>query len=295
MKKIAFFLIINLVFLCETKAQNFIAIPDSGAKWINHNFIYPPNVPQSFYYIFTTNGTDTTINSINYFKLMWNTDQPYYGAMRNDGGKVFIIPKDSLNEYLAYDFTANVGDTIFNVYKEVGTYTFYRGIENVVIQYVSTVDLGDGIVRKQLQTQNGKLWIEGIGSTFGLFAEDILNVSNYGSSLSCFSIGNTSLYPTYANAVCEMGVGLSPTENHRNLLAYPNPTNAFFMIETKQDIMQFCVYDALLRKIEIPIEFTKNKLILNTEGLMNGHYFMEILTDNERFMQKMIVVHDIQK
>jgi hypothetical protein len=295
MKKIAFFLIFNFAFLFHSKSQNYIAIPDSGAKWINHNFIYPPNTPQSFYYIYTTNGTDTTINSINYFKLIWNTNDPYYGAMRNDSGKVFILPKDSLNEYLAYDFTANVGDTIFNVYKDAGAYTLYSGIENVVIEYLSTVDLGDGILRKQLQTQNGKLWIEGIGSTYGLFSEDSLNVSNYGSALSCFSIGNTSLYPTYANVVCEMGVGLSSINENRNLLAYPNPTNAIFMIETKQDIKQFCVYDALLRKIEIPIQLTKNKLILNTESLMNGHYFVEILTANERFMQKMIVVHDIQK
>ena len=55
------------------------------------------------------------------------------------------------------------------------------------------------------------------------------------------------------------------------------------------------MYDALLRKIEIPIEFTKNKLTLNTKGLMNGHYFIEILTDNERFIQKMIIVNATDK
>jgi hypothetical protein len=92
-----------------------------------------------------------------------------------------------------------------------------------------------------------------------------------------------------------MGVGLSSINENRNLLAYPNPTSTVFTIETKHEIKQFYVYDPLLRKIEIPIQLTKNKLILNTESLMNGHYFVEILTANERFMQKMIVVHDIQK
>jgi hypothetical protein len=295
MKKITFFLIFNLAFLFNCKSQNYIAIPDSGAKWINYNFSYPPSTPQQFYYIYTTNGTDTAINSINYFRLMRNVNGPYYGAMRNDSGKVFIIPKDSLNEYIVYDFTANVGDTIFNVYEDGGFYTFYGGVVDVVVQTVSTIDLGDGITRKTIQTTNGPVWIEGMGSTKGLFAEDRDNVSNYGADLSCFSVNNTTLFPTYANAVCEMGVGLSSIDQSSNVHVYPNPTSAFFVIETKHEIKQFYVYDPLLRKIDIPIEFNKNKLILNTEGLTNGHYFVEILTANERFMQKMIVVHDVQK
>lgn len=295
MKKITFLLALNFAFININSAQNYIAIPDSGAKWINHNFSYPPNTPQSFYYIFSTNGSDTTINNINYFKLLRNVNGPYYGAMRNDSGKVIIIPKDSINEYIAYDFTAEVGDTVYNVYEDGGYATFFGGIENVVIQYLSIVDLGDGILRRQLQTQYGKLWIEGIGSSYGLFSEEGMNVSNYGSDLSCFSVNNTTLFPNYANAACEMEVGLSSIGQSNNINAYPNPTSAFFIIQSKQDIQQFCVYDALLRKIEIPIEFTKNKLTLNTKGLMNGHYFIEILTDNERFIQKMIVVNATDK
>lgn len=295
MKKIAFFLMLNLAFIVQSKSQNYVAIPDSGAKWINHDFSYPPATPQSFYYIFTTTGSDTIINNIDYFKLMRNINGPYYSAMRNDSCKVFIIPKDSINEYVAYDFTAEAGDTVYNVYEDGGYITFFGGIENVVIQNVSTVDLGDGILRRQLQTQYGKLWIEGIGSSYGLFSEEGMNVSNYGSDLSCFSVNNTTLFPNYANAVCEMGVGFSSIDQSSKITAYPNPINAFFMIETSQEIKQFCMYDALLRKIEIPITCTKNKLILNTEGLMNGHYFIEILTENERFIQKIIVVHDSNK
>ena len=280
---------IALFCICQfVKGQSYIAFPDSGAIWINTKFSFNTLPAQYYSYIYTTNGLDTLINNTNYFVVQTNVNGPYYGAMRNDAGKVYIVPKDSLQEYIVYDFTANIGDTIDQVYEDGGLFTFFGGVENIVVVDTATIDLGDGIIRRKIFTSNNRTWIEGIGSTSGLFSEDSENVSSYGGYLYCFSVSNTTLYPSYATVACDINVGLSSIGESKILQVYPNPTNAIFTIEAESNINNILVYDALGQMINIPKEINQNKVIFFTDKLENGLYFIRFEINNEKHFQKLM-------
>jgi len=60
-------------------------------------------------------GSDTVIESQNYVKLI--EDSKYKGAMREGmSGVIYYIPAGSAHEYLLYDFNAQVGDRLTNLW-----------------------------------------------------------------------------------------------------------------------------------------------------------------------------------
>ncbi len=280
---------IALFCICQfAKGQSYIAFPDSGATWINTKFSFNTLPAQYYSYIYATHGLDTLINNTTYFVVHTNVNGPYYGAMRNDGGKVYIVPKDSLQEYIVYDFTAAIGDTIYQVYEDGGLFTFFGGVENIVVVDTASIDLGDGIIRRKIFTSKGRTWIEGIGSTSGLFSEDSDNVSSYGGYLNCFSVNNTTLYPSYANNACDINVGLSNIGESKFLQAYPNPTSSIFTIEAESYISNIFIYDALGQMINLPKEINQNKVTFFTDKLENGLYFIRFEINNEKHFQKLM-------
>ena len=105
----------------NANSQEYLYLPDTNSKWINTYSIfewnpYPHFVITDFVH-YCTPEIDTTINGFSYFKID-TCNGGYKGAIRNDQGKVWFIPKDSSSEFLLYDFTVGPGDTISNVYIE---------------------------------------------------------------------------------------------------------------------------------------------------------------------------------
>lgn len=181
MIKNLFTLILALSFVANVKAQNYRPIPESEATWL-HTWHDWDNTQPDWQQIVYTDG-DTIVNSISYVKIAEKTlnqngivSSSYVAAFRNDliNQRVMIIPKDSLNEYLLYDFSVNIGDTISNVF----CMEYYGGsIEPspLIDLYVNQVDsflLGSDYF-KVITLDNGVTgssdlkWFEGYGSNLG--------------------------------------------------------------------------------------------------------------------------------
>ena len=82
------------------------------------------------------------IDSQVYTKLLY-CDGGYKGAFRDDGGVVWYVPADSLQEYLLYDLTLTAGDTAHNVYWEQGL-SGAGALSDVVVDEVFIDNLIEG-------------------------------------------------------------------------------------------------------------------------------------------------------
>jgi len=91
------------------------------------------------------------------------------GHSREEGKKCYFMPTGSEEEYLLYDFSLQKGETV-KIYDE-----FYwrnkKGSDDMYLHNVTDVETitdSKGIQRKKITLDNNEVWIEGIGSMFGL-------------------------------------------------------------------------------------------------------------------------------
>lgn len=207
-------------------AQGYIPFPDSNAVWVNVHYTavwgeWPiPEIVISAVDNVSVDGSDTTISSTVYSKIKL-TNGDYRGALRDNGGQIYFVPEDSLDEYLVYDFTASEGSTLTDVY--VHSIWANPYLVDYTVQYVDSI-LIQGAYRTVIHLNDGGEWIEGIGCTQGLFAETWDNVSEYFLELYCMSHNDSILYPDEGSGTCALDVSVSENENKKALLVFPNPT-----------------------------------------------------------------------
>lgn len=204
-----------------------VPFPLSNATWVNTFYTYTfnppnpiPNAELTHVSNYCVNGEDTLIQSITYTKV-WYCGGLYKGALRDDNGTVYFVPANSTDEYLLYDFNAQQGQTLTNVY--VGNHfdeTFM--LQEFTVSQTATVDIG-GLIRRVVYASDFR-WIEGIGCETGLFMEPWGNVSMYAVYLECFSVSGQTIFPTEANGDCDLTVGLTPHKTRSGASVFPNPT-----------------------------------------------------------------------
>ena len=218
-----------VLVLCSTQAASAqpLPFPTSNAIWVNTLYMMasPPPLPTwnlVNYANLCANGADTVINTITYTKLE-HCAGGYKGAFRDEDGRVFYVPGDSIQEYLLYDFTLSDGDTAFNVYFEPAM-GGYGMVEDVVIS--NTMISAELEGRKVLYTLGGAVWIEGIGAEWGLFSEPWVNVSKYMLKLECMSHQDTIRYPSWniGVGVCALMDGMGRDGMVTRYYLQPNPT-----------------------------------------------------------------------
>lgn len=73
--------------------------------------------------------------------------------------------------------------------------------------------------------------------------------------------------------------------NDSKVIVFPNPSNSFIQIKSTSTIDKLTVFDSLGKVVSLQ---TQNNNEINIENLSNGIYFIEILSDNERFYKKFI-------
>lgn len=278
MKKCFYFLL--LLSSTASYAQTYIPMPDSAGVWINEFKTYyldQNNFPVYDYYEYTsycTSGQDTTINTTDYFKID-TCGGGYMGAMRNDNGKVWFYPADSTQEYLLYDFSAQPGDTVFDVYEIYGG----LGGESMLIDKV----LGNGYDSIQINgvyhhvTYPGESqWIEGVGSFSGLFQWSGLNVSQFFIELYCHSEKDTTLYPIYNTQSCPWQVVGLEEEKRLEFSVYPNPISSFLQIEFSQQLNGHLYIYNYQGQLLLDQKFESSKERLDLENLNSGTYLLKI-------------------
>jgi hypothetical protein len=228
---------------------------------------------------------DTSINSIIYSKVNY-CGGAYHGALRDNKGKIYYIPKDSSTELLIYDFTLKNGDSV-SVYCILGgkIYPFrefkydHVRIDSVFIK---------GAYRKTINL-NGYKWIEGIGNTKGLFVESFANVSGWATQLLCMSDNDTTLFPSFSVGPCSTIVGINETTANESMELFPNPTMGKFQLQAEKNPIRMIELIDVVGKT-ISSRSVKDKIVeADISSLSPGMYVVRI-TDStgKTFIKKVL-------
>lgn len=274
----------------STQAQVNFPFPDSAAIWVQYQeqMVTQPPMPQfevtGISNILIT-GSDTLIDGTDYRKVEQGISG-YIGAVREDSGRVFFVPADSMTAHLLYDFNALVGDTINDVFVDEGlAFSGWSSFPTLVTYVVDQVGLVSGRTWLRLQQPWGgpqQVWIEGFGSPYGLFArQDPLNVSGYWYGIWCMSHLDTAWhfsefgidsFPDYSCTPQYVGI---QGRNEIAVIAYPNPTSDRVWVRTpSQTTYTITVTDQFGRKIQVPILQTPNGAGIDLTAVASGVYFI---------------------
>lgn len=256
----------NFLTIINAQTNVYHPFPDSNAIW---TIIAGNNCTSwsSFIkYQYKISG-DTILNSTNYIKISRLIDNNLYpnaegcglhigylAAIRDDSlnKKVYVIPKDSLQELLLYDFNLNVGDSLISYYTQI-----YQCQSNAL--YVETIDsiLVNNNYRKRMGFCNyasppcsieihdrSYYIIEGIGSAWGLFDNFLFHYDCGRSYLTCYSENDHILYgydiintdtTTNLDAYsCDLSssvtVSINQSFNNYEIKIFPNPATSEIII-----------------------------------------------------------------
>lgn len=285
--------------------------PDSNAIW--NTIGYNSLSLQDWRFRYGLIG-DTILNlssrdtSFTYSKVynLWDTtlthpNSTYFGAVRNDNGKVFLKLPD-LTETILYDFTAEVGDTIwFNL----GGAACYNDIvleEKEHFKIVSLIDsvlLLDELYHKQLHLEGesiNDIWIQGLGSAewVGFLNPLIVDYTLCGDSYSFACLKENESYLFIDNPECELCfcyllTDISEiTNNKKEVVIYPVPANDILTINIPDSQVQhseLIVYGTMGNKVYNNAITAKESITINTSKWKPGIYSV-VLADNNEIIAK---------
>jgi len=291
----------SIVFLLSfnSYSQSYTPFPDSGAVWVNSYYGESDDYIGVFMWElynvwnYCVNGNDTLINSINYIKLEICVTDEYYGALRDDNGKVYFVPVDSTNEFLIYDFTVEEGDIIPEVWYKVDfSSEIYSVGTNILVSNIDSILIGSEYrktVYLDLDYADGSFWIEGIGNSKGLLRGlwENLNLSSFHLDIECMSVNDTTYYPHYAQKKCFIGLDIEEKEE-MNVEIYPNPiTDGFVKISFTNINEPLNYYITNLNGQIVSEGFVTNQAI--ELDLPSGFYLLNINTQKSKTVKKIIV------
>lgn len=286
MKKI----IIILIAICTTStlfSQDYFKFPTSDALW-NFKIVESMNPPYEWTVIDSL-GQNIIIDNQNYIEVYSvGLGGPYVvGAIRDDTLQKKVYFHDFSDEIVLYDFSLNVGDTIF--YDEPLDY--YKTVEDI-----SFVNI-NGQQRKMFHLLNSlysfnDYWIEGIGSVYryGLLYPLTPDIVMDGSTpyFGCFNHGSINYF---VESVClgdcpcsDWLVDISESINHDSEVSiFPNPTENFLTIDFTNSMNHYKsleIYSCsgtLLLNQEICNEGQET---INLEFLSEGIYYIKLIAIN---------------
>jgi len=258
--------LLALILTSGLKAQHFVGLPDSNAIWTNS---YSELVTQPFFHMelvhtvkLCLSNQDTTIQSQNYHQLfLCGSSQVYFAAIREDAGRVYLLPKDSASEITVYDYNLLPGDTVKNIYSVgFGNYWPQQPIvylalgdpmDPVIVNSVDTVYSSLG-AHRILDFGLSGIWIEGIGNSQGFLWDPYPNISNFEIKLECMSIGDSTYYDGYSrqplaqalNGACDLSLSVDEAMAEEQMSPYPNPSKGKIQFHN-QEPMDIKVFNSL--------------------------------------------------
>lgn len=283
-----------------SQEYQYVPFPDSGAIW--SEVFYPEHsegeiVPE-IYERFALTGEDTLMNELHYKKLYL-----YYNSVFNKNESTCIggIREDSLkkiyykgerihsfkpidNEIILYDFSLEIGDTIYY-------FNFYNILYRLIVEDIDTIQIGNSLRKKFTFNHWRSKWIEGIGSTRGLLFAD--RGDFFGptiiedNDLICFFQNDTLLYHSEWFSDCfPFQTNSIKVQTTTNFKVYPNPvadnTILFEWDNNKiESIDIYAINGKLIANINV---IDKCRIEYSTIKLQKGVYFYKATTP-DRMLQ----------
>ncbi|MNJ92133.1 hypothetical protein D3C87_97920 [compost metagenome] len=213
---------------------------------------------------------------------MQTVDSLFKGYVRSYGKQVFFRTSFNAVEYLLYDFSLVVGDTL----------PFNQLLQNNVltVTQVDSILVSDGNYWKVFTLEGNNYvsqLVEGVGSSAG-FLEALEKPYNVNHSLQCYSQSGQNYFPETVNPDCIFFLGLSSFKPEIDV--YPNPCSELLRISVKSDFP-----DGLWRIIAANGKeiahgtLSGQQADIETGSWDSGVYFLECYADHgTTFRQKII-------
>jgi hypothetical protein len=283
-----------------TRSQNYHTLPDSNAKWIVRVVPPGPQYPIIYYLQYIHSFKDSIIiNSKKYIKVFGNNNGQG-GAYRSDSlGRVYFVPKDSINEYLLFDFSKQAGDTIYNVF----TTNFSANtssLEKYIVDSTSYITVGPYQLKVLYLTRNSYyfyIWIEKIGCLGG----GLDNIPcSFPASLICMSVNDTIYYNqgncvmsfpyTYDTSACTIPTKVQQINLKKAIEVFPNPTNGEIYFEKlPEEKISIKITNVLGLTIYFTYLENKKNFSLSLSDKPSGLYFISIQTNSGKTINKKII------
>jgi hypothetical protein len=244
---------------------------------------------------------DTTINSVLYNKiykqedsLATNFNAVYFGAIREESKKIYFKSLNCKHEIRLYDFSKNVGDTLTNFYSEMN-------LCNPTLLGSGTITAIDSILiagsfRRVFHLDvlnNGNVWIEGIGSTNGLFNSVIPAITcNCSWHLICYHqnnqvkfLNNDSMLSYVApHITCFPSTidGINNVVIKNSVFIIPNPVTATSTLKWSDDdtFLKLTITDLLGKVIQTVDVSGRNETCINRNDFSKGIYIGKLQSNS---------------
>ncbi len=234
---------------------------------------------------------DTTINSTTYKTIYETKDSifdnltsEYYCAFREFEQKWYFVPKGQTAEFLMYDFSLNINDTVV-----INNPWFGEEIELIAFD-IEIISLNEVNYKKlsigYYDSPSGEPyileeWIEGIGSTNGLFYSG-LTIMDLGFQLLCYHENEELIYINSPDNTCGYIkiTGLNQINVSKEIVLYPNPAKEIINIENNGGIESINIISITGKILDIiNINTTDNLLTLNI-NLYPNYFLIKIIGDD---------------
>ncbi len=286
------YILTTLLFLSKTsRAQSFA---DTTKLWNVAQCSAGPFGSSCFTASYKLMG-DTTVGQYQYKKIYKTLDTALAswtlrGAMRDSGQKVFYT--DFLNEYLLYDFDANVGDTIRSILFCQDTLLIVDSVDTILV---------DGVTKRRLLFNfpgctYREVWIEDIGSVHGIINQTTVYgnlVADLGEDLLCYWQNDTVRWinPVY-NDCYYVTLGIS----ERNLVIpklFPNPVNDISTIELDgiNGAWNWQLYNIYGQVVQSTDNIKNSQYEIKRGGLPAGVYFYYIDSKNSIVTKGKLIIN----
>jgi hypothetical protein len=284
-------LLIGMFLIGHLVTGQYFEFPDSNAIW---------SVSNKKYFI----QGDSVLNSIEYRKVYVENDSvislgSFYALIREDSNekKIYAIHKDSINEHLLYDFSLDIGDEaiVFPLESEV-----YSGPVSVKVDSVDSIYIYDDYRRKlhisgvEENDFFSEEWIEGIGSSFGLFGSGLSGIvifDAYYPFLLCYEQNNNLLYNNPDFLTCyEPQVSTKKNLALNQVNIYPNPALQYLIVETFSNQSNYII-KSINGKIMKQGTIKSMKEIIDVSDMMNGDYFIQLITERASTVRRFIILN----
>lgn len=235
---------------------------------------------------------DTLINDLEYKKVLQADDSihsDWYvnGFIREDvaNQKVYLFDSYSKEDMLLYDFRLEQGDSIL-----AGDGVFFAKVDSVIYEpFGNSTD-----TLKQIYFDSGGVWIEGIGSLWGVL-EGLNAFYMVGAitELVCYYENDFLVYHNSDFETCfpdSTTVSVSMFGNKKDIEIFPNPSRDKITIYSQsRRILEVEIYDlagiCLYRKLNIET----NQIDLNTDHFPKGIYVLKVRDERDTISRKIVI------
>jgi hypothetical protein len=235
---------------------------------------------------------DSLINDLEYKKVLQTDDSlhsDWYvnGFIREDAAtqKVYLYDSYSNEDMLLYDFSLEQGDSIL-----AGDGVFFAKVDSVIYEpFGNSTD-----TLKQIYFDSGGVWIEGIGSLWGVL-EGLNAFYMVGATLKlvCYYENDFLVYHNPDFETCfpdSTTVSVSMFGDKKEIEIFPNPARDKITIYSQSSrILAVEIYDLTGTCVYRNLNAGSNRGDLETDKFSKGMYVLKVRNERETISRKIVI------